>query len=199
MSERNLSSQFGPIIEGLGEHGIEMVPNMPGMMKVGGLHVPAPHPNLMVWTDPGKPDYHEMQVDVPDEKGNLFTVSSERSPYGKTPFWASVIDPETQDHVTVDSADQFADLYKGIGAADPEDALKFNAREMDRHQAISDYMGAGRGEWTGATNPRAASPGGWEDHVLDPLTGDSRPAAMSREAANRKWHEDQEWLKEQGR
>jgi hypothetical protein len=202
MATRDLSSQFGPIIEGMAEHGIETVPGMPGMIKVGGLHVPAPHAHLSIWSDPGKPAYHEFEANIPDEKGNLFRLTSERSEYGDSGFWASVVNPETRDHVTMDTADEFADLYKNIGAADPEDATKWNAREIDRNQAIADYMGAERGEWTGGTSTHKGDDYfrlAWDHHIVDPTTGDVRPAVMSRNEANIKWTEDQKWLKEQDR
>jgi len=200
---RNLSEQFGEILGLAREHGIETVPDMPGMLKVGGLHVPMSY---------GRVGIHENNFrgglkgtaafTVPDERGNVFDLNFRHGT--TTSLVGNVKNPETKDFIEFSGPDEFEKIYGNMPAADPE-TREMNMEQLDADSGISRLIGRRPGEVVGVSNdwsrPVQEVLNSQDPRIFDPRTGDVRELNMPLNEAVDQWSQqyDDKRQRRQGR
>lgn len=189
----HLSDQFRNIVEQGRDMGIEFPPNMPGMARIGGLHVPVSTANIEVSKWESEDDTVEYDLQIPDEKGNMFSafVGSDSASGGKPFFGGHLVRPTSDEHVKTNSAAEFADLYRNVGPASPEDA-EHNASAMRRRVGIQRLMGAGVGEMVAGMASYGQYDHETHDYVLHPVTGNMRKADMGWDEATAEWERQEQ-------
>jgi hypothetical protein len=176
MSTRNLGKQFGALVDAGRAQGIEMLPTMPGMARIGKLHVPVS--NFDVTQNDSLPNLSDFEVTAPDEHGNLYSIGGwpDGGLYGVIHGPGS---SENGDQVYFDSADDFADIYGKLGQPDDE-TRSANAREIAMRRSAMTKMGGGPGTVHAQHFPIEGEGSDiMQSYLLDPGSGDISPAKMS--------------------
>lgn len=178
MDMGKLSGQFSEVMERAASMGIEMPPEMPGMAKIGGLHVPVSDARIFAHA----PDKNQgmgpgLVLGIPDEKGNIYSLRTvEREATGPR-MWGLLSSTGESPHsdIEFDSADEFADIYGKV--PEPSDRTReVNVQDMNWHRSISEKMGVGPGMMPGFGFGFDPDPA---DVVFDPATGDVHAGKMS--------------------
>lgn len=191
----HLSSQFSILLDGLGQHGIE-VPPMPGMLTVGGLHVPVTHGAMGITR--GLPDYEEADREydnagfvVPDEQGNLYSI--EAFPFHRPRHLADFpvsgavrLGRGTENRVRFTSADEFAKIYGNVGTPS-DDIRNVNAESLEQSSVMSALQGMRPGQFESHDFNDEDNTEGY--HVFDPQTREVFEPAMSRADAFEAWRQ----------
>lgn len=184
MDMDHLASQFSGVMRGAAEAGVELPPQLPGMAKIGGLHVPVADSSVYLGTDEGhdSPNWQSLSMYVPDEHGNVFNLHA-----GKGEFGGNV--RRGAEHVEFHSPEAFADLYGQIGP--PEGKFpEWNSELLDMFHGTRQRMGIGPGMSRGAlVSPDSAL---LAEHVVDHRTGEVSDLAMSVHQAQTEWRKDYE-------
>lgn len=178
MDMDHLAEQFAGILGHAAEQGIEFPPNMPGMARIGGLHVPVANVHISAYPhDRNFPNgIRSMNVHVPDEHGNMFSLHTMPDDEDEVDF-----DGNTQhgsQSVKVPSAEAFANMY---GNLDPADGWfkEENNYLLDKFRGMQPLMGIGTGQAQGNFT-----------HVYDLRSGAVAPARMHYYDAWHEWNED---------
>lgn len=184
---RHLARQFSTILSGAQDTGLEMG-SAPGMVRIGGLHVPAAAATLH-----SSSDYERDAViaHVGDNMGNMFTIKS--SPFAggrRDRFRASYRDLEGN-FQQIESADHFADIYNDAVGWPKDQIRNDNLRELDRNSGIARRMGAEPGQMVTFHNTGRER----DNHIFDPRTGIVRNVLMDHARAHEQWQSD--WKRRQ--
>ena len=174
MDMDHLAEQFAGILGHAAEQGVEFPPNMPGMARIGGLHVPTANVSMDLST-PRTPKYASMYVNVPDEHGNLYSLHT--MPYAEDPddHFAGIGQHDGRS-VPVPSAEAFANMYGNLGPAS-EFFQAHNADMLDKFHGVRALMGIGPGQAQANY-----------DHIYDLRSGDLTPANMHVQTAWKQWN-----------
>ena len=175
MSTDHLAEQFAGILGHAAEQGVEFPPEMPGMARIGGLHVPVANVHIAAYDPDGnfKDGIKNMNVHIPDERGNMFSLHT-------TPMLDEDEFGGTTQHgnqpVKVPSAEAFANMY---GNLDPTDGWfkEENNYLLEKFHGIQPLMGIGTGQAQGNS-----------DHVYDLRSGAVAPARMHYYDAWQEWN-----------
>lgn len=192
MSSRNLSAQFSDILAHAADLGVELPPDMPGMARVGGLHVPLSLAQMEVYNedDPLTEFLGSggLFLDVPDEKGNVFSVST-RKDDKKREF--TVVGPDAS---YSNSPDEFVDMYRNAKAPHPEERA-YNEQTVFENPRILHHLGGRPGQVVANHMDNAVKGEPFHDTSLMDRTGELSPAALTLPsaivAATNDWHEYQ--------
>ena len=188
---QHLGEQFAGVLRRAADMGIELPPDMPGMARIGGLHVPVSLAEMELYNDDdplNKSAGPGLVLGVPDEKGNVFSVSTRNG--DKSKF--SVVGPGTSHG---HSPEEFVDMYKN---AEPPDQLErvYNERTMFEDPRILRHLGGLPGQVVANHMNNAVTGNPVHNTGLMDRTGELSPAAMplpsALVAASNDWHEYQE-------
>ena len=185
MDHSHLSTQFRGMVQHAAGTGVEFPPDVPGMAKIGGLHVPTSDVSMFMGPEDaktGQPSWQSLHVQIPDEQGNIFSLGT--MPKGSDPrdkeFSGMVMRGSKE--VPIHSAEAFADLYGNVGPPSPF-YREHNMERLDRANFISRLIGRRPG--------MAAVPGeGPKGMIYDLRSGDLSDADMNFSEANDVWRED---------
>lgn len=188
MDMDHLAEQFSGVMRGAAEAGVELPPQLPGMARIGGLHVPVADSSVYVGTagrGHDSPNWTALSMYVPDEHGNIFNLHA-----GKDEFNGNV--RRGAEHVDFHSPEAFTDMYGQIGP--PEGKFpEWNKELLDMFSGTRQRMGIGPGMSRGAfVSPDS---GLLAEHVVDHRTGEVSDPAMSMHQAQREWRKDYEQRK----
>lgn len=197
-SQSHLSTQFQRLLEGSADLGVELPENMPGMARIGGLHVPVASAQMGLDRNPGGAEEHLSQYDVmrlhiPDEKGNMFQVETYPLDKRRQMSGTGFVGMGDLHADRAKSAEEFADMY--VNAEAPSERRKrMYAKEIDRHAVTDRLMGVAPGNVWGYTNTGVSVAQGIHS-VFDPRTGEATGAKMSYPEAHSLWMKD--WYRRQ--
>ena len=178
--------------------GVELPENMPGMARIGGLHVPVASAEMGLDRNPGGPEEHlqkydAMHLHVPDEKGNLFFVKVYPFDKGREMSETKFESLGSTRNDRVSSADEFADMY--VNAEAPEEHRKrMFTKAIDRRTVTDRLMGVDPGNVFGYTNTGLSVEQGIHS-VFNPRTGEATGTKMTYNQAHGLWMKD--WYRRQ--
>lgn len=199
--QSHLSTQFQRLLEGAAEMGVELPENMPGMARIGGLHVPVASTHMQMARTGKAPEEHFQQYDmlglsVPDEQGNMHTLEVHPFDTGRqmsqTGFWSGTGWRTPKSNGSA-SAAEFAEKYGSLGTPD-DSTRQTNLKKIDRLTFTDRLMGVVPGTVRGITATGASVQEGIHS-VFDPRTGQSVDAAMDSVTAHSLWMKD--WYRRQ--